>query len=89
MEIIYLLLGGIALILECSKKVNTNNLFKKSALLMIMLGSILSYGNIPNHLIPIGSFAYIFISNAPIFLGRDRRKESRTFKDKRINNGNI
>jgi len=74
MEFVYVILGICAIVIECSKKVDTTSIFKKIALLLIVLGSILSYGGIANHLIPVGALAYIFISNLHVFSACDRRK---------------
>lgn len=74
MTFVYLAIFGLIFWIECSPKINTNNIFEKLGSGLIALGSLVSTIS-PNHLIPIGLFFYFGSLAYKAYKTRGRRAQ--------------
>lgn len=59
MEYFYILFALLGLYAECSKNINTRNLFKKIGLGLIVFGSLIDISGYPNLLLELGAMSYV------------------------------
>lgn len=75
MDIIYISLIIAAFGIELSTKCNTDNLLKKMALLLIILGSLLHLSGKENIYVETGVLSYFGIDLYKAYFSRKRRKD--------------
>lgn len=75
MIIIYSSIIGIALLMELSSKINTNNIVKKITLCFIIVGCFIHLAGKDNALIELGILGYFIAEIALCYLGKRRSNE--------------
>lgn len=75
MSNLYFSLIALCLLMELASKVDTSNIGKKLALLLIIIGSSLHLANRPNGLIEIGVIGYLLIDVAICFISKNTRND--------------
>ena len=59
MEFFYLLCAVLGIVVECSEQVNTQNIFKKVGLGVIVVGCLVEFAGHENELFQLGAAMYI------------------------------